>query len=612
MRSELPTGTVTLVFTDIEGSTKLLLELGVESYTDALAEHRRHLREAFIQRGGVEVDTQGDAFFYAFPEARQAVAAVEEGREALRGGPIHVRVGVHTGVPHLGPEGYVGEDVHLGARIGAAGHGGQVLLSEQTCRAAGLALDDTTSLVDLGEHRLKDLDRSIRILQLGVERFPPLKTISNTNLPRPASSFVGREREVEDLTRLFRLDGARLVTLTGPGGSGKTRLSIETAAELVGDHKAGTFWVELAPLRDASLVMAEIGKTLGASNGLEEHVGEREMLLVLDNLEQVIEAAPELAHLVEACSNLRLLVTSRERMRVRGEIEYPVSPLAESDAVELFLARAGLDHADDEVRALCRALDDMPLAIELAAARASVLTPAQILERLSKRLDLLKGGRDADPRQRTLRSTIEWSHDLLDRDDQRLFGRLAVFVGGCTLETAEEVADADLDTLQSLADKSLLRRTDDRFWMYETIREFALEHLEASGQAGELRRRHAGHYLALAEGAAPHLRHESAEWLDRFEQEHDNIRAALDLFEAEADDELATRLGAAVWRLWSLRGYISEGHQRVERLVGLEAGPPPARAYLLSGAADLAMDAGDSRDREAPVAGGARAPSRDG
>jgi predicted ATPase/class 3 adenylate cyclase len=593
MRADLPAGIVTLVFTDIEGSTKLLHELGAERYVEALAEHRRLLREAFGRHGGIEIDTQGDAFFYAFPQAHEAVAAAEDGREALRTGPIHVRVGIHTGAPHLGPEGYVGEDVHLGARIGAAGHGGQVLLSEDTRRAAGLALDDAALVLDLGEHRLKDFEQPVRILQLGSERFPPLKTISNTNLPRPASSFVGREREVEDVTRLVREDGARLVTLTGPGGSGKTRLSIEAAAELVGDHKAGTFWVELAPLRDPSLVLAEIGKTIGASDGLAGHVGEREMLLVLDNLEQVIDAAPELASLVEPCPNLRLLVTSRERLRVRGEVEYPVSPLAESDAVELFLARAGYEHADDDVRALCRALDDMPLAIELAAARASVLTPVQILERLSQRLDLLKGGRDADPRQRTLRSTIEWSHDLLDPDEQRLFGRLAVFVGGCTFETAEQVADADLDTLQSLVDKSLVRRTDDRFWMYETIREFALERLEASGEADQLRRLHAEHFLALAEEAAPLLRHESEEWLDRLEREHDNVRAALDRFETTADHERAMRLGAAVWRLWSLRGYISEGHQRIERLLSFDVGPTPTRANLLLGAADLATDIGD-------------------
>jgi hypothetical protein len=241
-------------------------------------------------------------------------------------GPIHVRVGIHTGAPHVTDEGYIGEVVHLGARIGAAGHGGQILLSEETRRSAGLAEE---LLVDLGEHRLKDFENAVRILQLGSERFPPLKTISNTNLPRPASSFIGRGREVAEVVALLR-DGARLVTLTGPGGSGKSRLSIEAAAELLGDHKAGTFWVELAPVRDPALVNAEIAKTLGTSDGLADYVGEREMLLVLDNLEQVIDAAPELADLVETCPNLRILVTSRERLRVRGEVEYAVEPLSKS------------------------------------------------------------------------------------------------------------------------------------------------------------------------------------------------------------------------------------------------------------------------------------------
>ena len=599
VRTDLPTGTVTLVFTDIEGSTKLLHELGPEAYAEALAEHRRLLREAYRRHGGVEVDTQGDAFFYAFPDVGEAVAAAEEGREALRPGPIHVRVGVHTGSPHLGPEGYVGGDVHLGARIGAAGHGGQVLLSDATRAAAGLADD---ALHDLGEHRLKDFDRAIRILQLGGERFPPLKTISNTNLPRPASSFVGRDAETAEIVRLIREDGARLLTLTGPGGSGKTRLSIEAAAELVADHKAGTFWVELAPIRDPALVTEEIAKTLGAQDGLADHIGEREMLLVLDNLEQVIDAAPALADLVEACPNLAVLATSRERLRVRGEVEYEVRPLADADAVELFVARAGLREADDDVAALCRALDEMPLAIELAAARAKVLPPAKILERLGQRLDLFTGGRDADPRQRTLRSTIEWSHDLLEPEEQRLFARLAVFPGGAALEAAEAVVDADLDDLQSLVEKSLVRRTDDRFWMYETIRELALERLEASDDADEIRRRHAEHFLALAEEAEPHLIRETlgsgSEWQTRIERELDNIRAALDRFHAEGDGERALRMAGAVAWFWEERGPVAEGRRRLEEALAADDRPSIARANALGRLAMAASLMGDLREAD--------------
>jgi predicted ATPase/class 3 adenylate cyclase len=600
VRDDLPAGTVTLVFTDIEGSTKLLHELGPEAYADALAEHRRLLREAYRDHGGVEVDTQGDAFFFAFPEAAEAVAAAERGREALRPGPIHVRVGIHTGSPHLGPEGYVGEDVHVGARIGAAGHGGQVLLSVATREAAGLGAEE---LHDLGEHRLKDFDRPIPIFQLGMERFPPLKTISNTNLPRPASSFIGRERETAEIVDLVR-GGARLVTLTGPGGSGKTRLSIEASAELVGDHKGGTFWVELAPIRDPALVTDEIGKTVGARNGLADHVGEREMLLVLDNLEQVIEAGPALADVVEACPNLAVLVTSRERLRVRGEVEYEVRPLMESDAAELFVARAGLHEQDDAVHELCRALDEMPLAIELAAARAKALPPAKILERLSQRLDLFTGGRDADPRQRTLRSTIEWSHDLLDPDEQRLFARLATFPGGATLESAEAVADAAIDTLQSLVEKSLVRRTDDRYWMYETIREFALEQLGASGEADDIRDRHAEHFLELAEEAEPHMIKELArrpgEWLERVGSEMDNFRAAIDRFEATGNGERQLRLAAALAWYWEERGPHAEGRRRLASAIAADDRPTATRANALGRLAVVAGLMGDfAEGREA-------------
>jgi predicted ATPase len=583
VRRDLPSGTVTFLFTDIEGSTKLLHELGAEAYSDALLIHRRILREAFAHHGGVEVDTQGDAFFVAFPTAHRALEAAQEAQEALAHGPIRVRMGLHTGTPHLSEEGYVGADVHKGARIAAAGHGGQVLLSKETRELA----HPPAIVTDLGEHRLKDFEGPVWIFQLGVERFPPLKTISNTNLPHPASSFVGRGKEVEEVVALL-LDGARLLTLTGPGGSGKTRLAIEAAAELLPQFKAGVFWVGLAPLRDPALVNETIAQTLGAKDGLASHIGERELLLLLDNIEQVIEAAPELASLVEGCPNLRLLLTSRELLRVRGEVEYPVLPLALPEAVDLFCARARSD-ADAAVHELCQALDNLPLALELAAARASVLSPRQILERLSGRLDLLKGGRDADPRQRTLRATIEWSYDLLSEEEKTLFARLSVFAGGCTLEAAEQVADADLDTLQSLVDKSLLRHTDERFWMLETIREFAVERLEDSGQADDLRRRHAEHFLALADEAYPHLRGSPGDWLDRLEREHDNLRAALDRLEVSGETQPALRLAGALHRFWYNRGYLAEGGRRLESALRADERPTAARARALNGAAVMAI-----------------------
>jgi predicted ATPase/class 3 adenylate cyclase len=586
VQRDLPSGTVTFFFTDVEGSTKLLHELGAEGYAQALAEHRRILRQAFRAHDGVEVDTQGDAFFVVFPTVRGALEAAAAATDELASGPIRVRIGIHTGTPHLAEEGYVGEDVHLGARIAASGHGGQVLLSKETRELVEV------ELTDLGEHRLKDFQDPVGIFQFGSERFPPLKTISNTNLPRPASSFVGRDKEVEEVAALLQ-GGARLLTLTGPGGSGKTRLAIEAAGELVPKFKAGVFWVGLAPLRDPALVVETIAQTLGAQDSLAEHIGERELLLLLDNLEHVVEAAPELASLVETCPNLRLLVTSRELLRVRGEVDYPVLPLAEREAVELFCARARAG-PDETVQELCRALDDLPLALELAAARASVLSPKQILERLAQRLDLLKGGRDADPRQQTLRATIEWSFDLLDEEERRLFARLAVFVGGCTLEASEEVADADLDILQSLVDKNLLRHTEERFWMLETIREYAAERLEAYGEADGLPQRHAQHFLALAEEAEPNLRGYSREWLDRLEREHDNLRAALDRFGTSGESELTLRLAGAVSRFWDEKGHLTEGRRRLESALRTDNRPTAARAKALNGAADMAVSLGDA------------------
>ena len=405
VRRDLPTGTVTFLFTDVEGSTTLLEEIGDEAYEEALSVHRRIVRAACQAHDGAEVDTQGDAFFFAFPEPSGALAAAQEMTEGLMAGPIQVRIGLHTGTPRLGQEGYVGSDVHFAARVAATGHGGQIVLSKATAELM------RAELTDLGEHRLKDVAEPVAIYQLGSGSFPPLKTISNTNLPRPASSFVGREAELQAVLERIK-GGARLLTLTGAGGSGKTRLALEAAATLVPEYKAGVFWVGLAPLRDPALVTETISQTLGAKNGLAEHISEREMLLLLDNLEQVVDAAPELASLLEACPNLTLFCTSRELLRVRGEVEYPVPPLASPEAVALFCERSGLEPSE-EIAELCARLDNLPLAVELAAARTKALTPAQILERLSQRLDLLRGGRDADPRQQTLRATIAWSYDLL-------------------------------------------------------------------------------------------------------------------------------------------------------------------------------------------------------
>jgi predicted ATPase len=524
MRHDLPTGTVTFLFTDVEGSTKLLHELGTEGYAHALSEHRLVIREACAAEGGIEVDTQGDAFFFAFSTAPGALAAAEGFTRALASGPIRVRVGLHTGTPLLTDE---------------------VVVSRVTRELAG------ENLVELGEHHLKDIAEPVAIYQLGDERFPPLNTLSNTNLPRPASSFVGREREVADVIEAVR-DGARLVTVTGAGGSGKTRLAIEAAAELVPDFRNAVVWIPLATLSDPTLVAETISQALGARDGAADHIGRRELLLLLDNFEQVVDAAPELSTLLTTCPNLRLLVTSRELLRVQGEVEYAVPPLAERDAVELFCTRANLEPSDD-VAELCRRLDDLPLPVELAAARASVLTPQQLLDRLSQRLDLLKGGRDAEARQQTLRATIEWSYDLLDEQEKQLFSRLAIFAGGCTLEAAEDVCDADLDTLQSLVDKSLVRFTNGRYWMLETIREYAAELLAGDPELERLRRAHAEHYLRLAELAELRDVESGGEQrMDLMIPEHENLRAALH-WAAHGDFELAVRLAVELEQFWTVR-----------------------------------------------------------
>ena len=588
-RPDLPSGTVTFLFTDVEGSTRLLHELGAEIYAAALAEHRRVIREACARHDGVEVDTQGDAFFFAFPTAPGALAAASAFTEVLSSGAIRVRVGLHTGTPLLTEEGYVGGDVHRAARIAACGHGGQVLVSSSTAQLVEL------ELADLGEHRLKDLSAPERVFQLGDREFPTLKSLYRTNLPVPATPFLGRERELAEVLALLAEDGVRLLTLTGPGGTGKTRLALQAAGGSADRYPDGVYWVPLAPLRDPALVLGEASQALAAQDGLAAHIADKELLLLFDNFEHVVEAAPGLAELLSACPNLSLLVTSRELLALPGEQAYPVPPLAEEDGSELFLARARAAdpgfQASTAVGELCAELEQLPLALELAAARVRVLTPEKLLERLSGRLDLLKAGRGVDPRQQTLRATIEWSYELLSEEERQLFARLACFRGGCTLEAAEEICEANLDLLQSLVDKSLLRFNEGRFWMLETIREYAAERLEESGEWDELRRRHAEWFLALAETAAPHLRSGTAqkEWLERLDPEHDNVRAALDWLEASGEGELVLRLGAAFWSYWNLRGHFGEGARRLERALAADERPSVARARALLGSGVLSV-----------------------
>jgi len=628
--AELPTGTVTLLFTDIEGSTRLLQRVG-DDYAGLLSQHRSLLEEAFVAHGGVVVDKEGDAFFVAFASAKDAVAAAGEAQRALVShdwldeNEVRVRMGLHTGEPRVVEARYVGLDVHHAARVMAVGHGGQVLLSETT-RAL---LDADIRLRDLGEHRLKDLSRPQRLYQLEVDglpsEFPPLQTLDNhpTNLPVQTSAFIGREQELEATGALLERDDVRLLTLIGPGGTGKTRLALQLAANVVERFGNGVFFVSLAPIRDWELVVPTVSRTLGLREQagetpletLAEYLAEKELLLVLDNFEHVFAAAPAVAGLLASAPGLQLLVTSRVPLRLRGERAHRVPQLAvpdlrrpavaeevvEYESVRLFVDRARAAAVDFEVTAanaeaiaeICVRLDGLPLAIELAAPRVRTLTPPALLRRLDQRLALLTGGaQDVDPRQRTLRGTIEWSYELLVEKEKTLFARLGVFVGGCRLEAAEAVCDFDgafgdelLDGLDSLVEKSLLRQRADsdgepRFWMLETIREFAIELLDAAGELQDACARHA----AWTADAVERLEAESrsgdhSAFLARVEDSLPNMREAISWAREHRDGELLLRLATALWVFWSSRGLGPEGRRALEDALEL-SGRRPARALL--------------------------------
>jgi predicted ATPase/class 3 adenylate cyclase len=563
---QLPSGTVTLLFTDIEGSTRLLHELG-RRYTDVLGEHRRVLRDAFSRHGGVEVDTQGDAFFVAFARASDATLAANEIQDALGAGPVRVRIGIHTGEPVVTDEGYVGVDVHRAARIMAAGHGGQVLLSDATRQL----LDATATLRDLGEHRLKDLTAPQRLYQLGDAHFPPLRTLYQTNLPIQPTPLVGRERELEEAGALIR--SHRLVTLTGPGGSGKTRLALQLSAEAIEQFPDGVFWVPLQALRDPDLVERAIGASVGADDGLIEHVANNRLLVLLDNFEQVVEAAPTVSSLLANTPNAKILVTSREPLQVESEQRYPVEPLPAGDAEVLFVERAqavvpGFRPAA-AVGEICQRLDGLPLAIELAAARVALLDLDELLSRLDRRLPLLASrSRDAPERQRTLRATIEWSYELCSAEEQLLFRRLAVFRGSFSLEAAETVCEADLDALESLVVKNLVRRWGSgRLGMLDTIREYAVELLGAAHDADEVYRCHAEYFLSVAEKAnlnAGTLR-PGGQRLDIGVAEQDNFRSALAWALRSESIALGLEIATALEQLWVVVD-PDEGTRWFERL----------------------------------------------
>ena len=582
--AELPTGTVTFLFTDVEGSTRLLHEFG-DRYADVLREHRRVLRDAFARHDGVEVDTQGDAFFVSFAKASDALAAAAACREALGDGPVRVRIGIHTGEPVVTDEGYVGLDVHRAARIAAAGYGGQILVSQSTREVCG-----ADGLRDLGEHRLKDLTAPERIYQLGADAFPALKTLYRTNLPVVATPLVGRERELEETGALIRT--GRLLTLTGPGGSGKTRLSIHLAANAAEEFPDGIFWVPLQAIRDPAIVETTIGGAIGADDGLAAYVGSKRMLLLLDNFEQVIEAAPVVSSIIASTPNAKVLVTSREPLQLDGEQRYPVEPLLPDDAEILFEERAravepGFEPGP-EIPAICERLDRLPLAIELAAARVALLDPEQLLTRLDQRLPLLATrSRDAPARQRTLRATIEWSHELLDPVEEQLFRRLAAFRGSFALDSALEICEGDLDALESLVVKNLVRRRlgTDRLLLLDTIREYATECLDEANDAEHVRRRHAEFFLTVARSAnlsagklAP-----GGQRLDIAFEEQDNFRGALAWAISQGEITLGLDLATALEQFW-VANDAHEGVRWFGRLfdeTGADSVDPEIRAHAL-------------------------------
>jgi predicted ATPase len=593
---ELPSGTVTFLFTDIEGSTRLLQELGDE-YADVLADHRRTLREEFARYGGVEFGTEGDSVFIAFAKASDALAAAAAAREALADGPIRVRIGLHTGEPTVTEEGYVGIDVHRAARIAAAGHGGQILVSQATRDLSG-----GEQLRDLGAHRLKDLAAPERLYQLGDDEFPPLKSVDQTNLPVQPTPFVGRERELVEL--LVLLDLHRIVTLTGPGGAGKTRLALQAAAESVEQYPDGVWFVSLAAVPDAELIEPTIARVVGGPDDLHEFLADKHTLLVLDNLEQLLPDAASIIARLDA----GILATSRSRLNIAAEQEFPVATLPIDDAAALFTQRARqLEPSfepDEAVHQIAERLDGLPLALELAAARVKVLTPAQILERLGRSLDLLtSGAHDAPERQRTLRGTVEWSYRLLTVEEQRLFARLAVFAGSFDLDAAEAVCSAELDVLQSLVDKNLLRHGEDgRFFMLGTIKELALETLRDLSDESSLRRRHDDYFLAVAEELDARerlsgMRDLSAESLNRFERELPSFRAALAGLLEAGEREGVLRLGAALWRFWLNRTQYRDAADWLENAPVDDATLPlDVRAAALGAAGGIAYYTHDDVD----------------
>jgi predicted ATPase/class 3 adenylate cyclase len=644
----LPTGTITFLFTDVEGSTKLW-EHNPEAMSKALSHHDELIRNAVEAHHGFVFKTVGDAFYVAFSPTAEAVEAAIDAQKSLLSeeweetGPLRVRIALHTGTAEERGGDYFGPTLNRAARLLSAGHGGQVLLSFSTRELVRDQLPLGAGLRDLGVRRLKDVLGPEHVFQLTAPdlpaSFPPLETLDVrlNNLPIQPTPLLGREREVAEIADLLRHADVRLLTLTGTGGTGKTRLALQSAAELIDDFEDGVFLVALAPISDPELVASNVAGALSVSESagralkedLRDYLNNKALLLVLDNFEQVVDAAPLVGELLSGCPGLKVLATSRTLLQIYGEHEYAVRPLelpdprhlppietlGQYEAIRLFTERARAAKADfsltnenaPAVAEICARLDGLPLAIELAAARIKLLSPQAMCSRLGNPLKFLTGGaRDLPERQRTLRGAIAWSHALLDESEQVLFARLSVFSGGCALEAVEAICDAvgDLvvdvfEGLSSLVDKSILRQEEGvegepRFVMLETIREYAREGLEFSGEAAEIRRLHAEYFLALAEQGASELQGpEEATWLERLEIEHDNMRAALSWTLESEEAELGMRLAGALWQFWDMRGYYGEGRRWLEQALAKDGPASAARGKALEGVGWLADLQGD-------------------
>lgn len=637
----LLTGTVTFLYTDIEGSTRLLQALG-EQYVQVVSQQRRRVIDIVRSHEGDVVDAYGDMVFTAFARAKDAAEAAVEVQRSIAaypwpaGSQVRIRIGVHTGEPMRVESGYVGIDVHRAARICAAGHGGQILLSGTT---RGLIVDDlpqSAGLRDLGQHRLKDLARPLHLYQLVVpdlpSQFPPLKslTLLPNNLPSLLTSFVGRQQEMEDIKQM--LSRSRLVTLTGMGGGGKTRLALQVAAELLDTYPDGVWFVELTSLTDPALITHTVISTLGLREEpgrpvlqtLLDYLESRRPLLIMDNCEHLLRESAGLAHtLLLACPNLHILATSREPLHVPGEAAYRISSLqvpdsseiaagqlVEFEAAQLFIDRAVTVRPSFKlsqknartIATICRRLDGIPLAIELAASRSRALSLEQIAERLKDRFALLtEHGRVDIPQHQTLQAVMDWSHDLLSPRERTVLRRLSVFIGGFALEAAEQVCQNGLgiaevlDPLTHLVDKSLVQYQPDtdRYDLLETVRQYAWARLHEAGETDQVAARHLAFFLRVAESAEIHLRSaEALTWLDRVEAEHDNLRASLRWTLERGSGAGASRIGGALWWFWLVRGYWSEGRDWLERVLP-KVGPGRLRAKLLTGAAMLAFYEGE-------------------